>query len=234
MGNIQPSALSLSGVVKSFGKNNEKRALSGIDLAFADGEITSITGPSGAGKSTLLQIAGLMLTPDQGEVMVRERRVSEMTGATRGRYLRQELGFVFQRPALIPEFTVLENVLLTDRILNGKVEASNLPYAKKLILEAGLSGCEAEFPWALSETQQKTVTLVRALVNMPSILLIDEPVAGMDERSAEVMIRLIWQIHEKFRTTCIMVNNERVLAERSDRVIELREGRVFADFRRGL
>lgn len=234
MGNNQPSALSLSGVVKSFGKNNEKRALAGIDLSFYNGEITSITGPSGAGKSTLLQIAGLMLTPDQGEVTLRERRVSEMTGATRGRYLRQELGFVFQRPALIPEFTVLENVLLSDRILNGKVEASNLPYAKKLIIEAGLSGYEAAYPWALSETQQKTVTLVRALVNMPSILLVDEPVAGMDERSAEVVIRLIWQAYEKFRTTCIMISNERILAERSDRVIELREGRVFADFRRGL
>lgn len=233
MGHNQPSALSLSGVVKSFGKNSEKRALAGIDLSFYNGEITSITGPSGAGKSTLLQIAGLMLTPDQGEVTIRERRVSEMTGATRGRYLRQELGFVFQRPALIPEFTVLENVLLSDRILNGKVEASNLPYAKKLIIEAGLSGYEGAYPWTLSETQQKTVTLVRALVNMPSILLVDEPVAGMDERSAEVVIRLIWQAYEKFRTTCIMISNERILAERSDRVIELREGRVFADFRRG-
>lgn len=234
MGNRQPSAISLSGVVKSFGKNKEKRVLSGIDLSFADGQITTISGPSGAGKSTLLKIAGLMLTPDQGDVLVRERRVSEMTGATRGRYLRQELGFVFQRPALIPEFNVLENVLLPDRILNGKVEAAGLPYAKKLILEAGLSGFEAEYPWALSETQQKTVALVRALVNMPSIILIDEPVAGMDEHSAEVVIRLIWEVHEKFRTTCIMINNERSLAERSDRVIELREGRVFADFRRGL
>lgn len=232
MANYQPSALSLNGVVKYFGKNHEKLALKGIDLSFADGEITSITGPSGSGKSTLLQIAGLMLTPDEGDVMLRERRVSEMSGATRGRYRRQELGFVFQRPVLIPELTVLENVLLSDQILNGKVEASNLPYAKKLILEADLSGCESLYPRDLSETRKKTVTLVRALVNMPSILLIDEPVAGMDETSAEVVSRLIWQTHEKFRTTCVMISNERSMAERSDRVIELREGRVFADFRK--
>jgi len=233
MGSNQPSALSLAGIAKYFGKSNEKRALSGIDLTFADGEITSISGPSGAGKSTLLQIAGLMLTPDAGEIMLRERRVSEMSEATRSRYRRQEQGFVFQRPSLVPEFTVLENVLLSDRIINGKVEATNLPYAKKLMLEAGLSGCEAEYPWALSETQQKMAAMVRAMVNMPSILLLDEPAAGMDEASMEVVSRMIWQANEKFKTTCIMVNNQRRLAEQSDRVIELREGRVFADFRRG-
>ena len=232
MASYQPSAISLSGVVKVFGKNDEKLALAGIDLSFADGQITSITGPTGAGKSTLLQIAGLMLTPDQGDVMLREKRVSEMSETMRSRYRRQEQGFVYQRPLLIPELTVLENVLLSDQILNGKVEASNLSYAKKLMLEADLSAAESLYPWALSETQQKTVTLVRALVKMPSILLIDEPVAGMDETSAEVVIRLIWQTHKKFRTTCVMVNNERILAERSDRMIELRDGRVFGDFRR--
>lgn len=234
MVSIQPPALRLMGVEKRFGKSNGRVALSGVDLSIEDGEVLTVLGPSGAGKSTLLQVAGLFLTPDLGEVFLRGQSVSQLPSGSRSRYRRQELALVFQRPALIPEFTILENLLLKSQISNGTVETPHLPLVKKFMLDAGLSGCEALFPVALSETQRKLVSLIGALVNMPSILLVDEPVAGMDDETAEMVCRWILEANSNFRTTCVMVSNDRRLLDRSNRVIELREGRVAADFKKQL
>lgn len=230
MVSFQPPALRLRGVEKRFGKYPGRVALSGIDLSFGDGEVITVLGPSGAGKSTLLQVAGLILKPDQGEVFLRGQSVSQLPSEARSRFRRQELALVFQQPALIPEFTVLENLLLKSQISNSTVETPHLSLIKKFMLDAGLSGCEALFPVALSETQRKLVSLIGALVNMPSILLVDEPVAGMDNETAERVCRWILEANINFRTTCVMVSNDRRLSDRANRVIELREGRVAADF----
>lgn len=230
MVSYQPPAIRLSGVEKRFGKFKDRVVLSGIDLSIEDGAVVNISGPGGAGKSTLLQILGLTLKPDLGEVLLRGQSTTALSSHTLSRYRRQEIGLVCQRPALIPEFTVLENLLLSSQISNGTVETPHLSLVKKFILDSGLTGCEGLFPAALSETQRKLVSLIGALVNMPSILLVDEPAAGMDNEMAEIVSQLIFEAHDKFRTTCVVVSNDRRIADRADRVIELREGRIAVDF----
>lgn len=232
MDSPKPIALQLSGVVKRFGDPASKSVISGVDLEVQNGEFMAIVGPSGSGKSTLLQIAGLMLTPEEGSVTLRGQEVRRMTKGTLARLRAQELGFVFQRPNLLPDFSVLENIMAATYMTSGHSDQAALPYAKKLLIQAGLSPVETRRPHQLSETQQKLVCLIRALVNMPSLLLLDEPLSDMDDGSAETVCALVDTIRSQFGTTCLVVSSGRRLAERADRIIRLNEGRVTGHFSR--
>lgn len=232
MDHPRPGALQLIGIVKQYGVYDSKRAISGIDLEVQNGEFLAIVGPSGSGKSTLLQIAGLMLMPEEGTVLLRGQEVKRMTKGTVARLRAQEIGFVFQKPNLLSEFSVLENIMVAAYMASGKRDQAALPYAKKLLIQAGLSPWEARRPHELSETQKKLACLIRALVNMPSLLLLDEPLGDLDDNSAELVCKLIDSVRGQFGTTCLAVSSGRRLAERADRILRLNEGKVTGTFSR--
>jgi lipoprotein-releasing system ATP-binding protein len=221
------AVLELRGVAKRFG---DLEILSGVDLALTAGRSAAVIGPSGAGKSTLLHIAGLMERPTGGTVLIRSRDAGGLSEAERARERLDTVGFLFQFHYLLPDFDVIENVMMPSRIAGDDLAAARRR-AEENLGRLGLSDRMHHRPYQLSGGEQQRAGLARALMRKPRLLLCDEPTGNLDQQTADSVADLIWsEIHREGVAALIVTHNER-LAARANMVFHLTKG-SFAEARR--
>lgn len=222
--------LSLKDVSKIYPMGElEVRALDGVSLEVARGEFLMVLGQSGSGKSTLLNVLGGMDRPTSGEVLFfpkpdegKPLRLDKAGDRELTRFRRLYVGFVFQFFNLIPTLTALENVQVATA-LNNRAGPFN---AKSSLQVVGLAERGDHFPSQLSGGQQQRVAIARALASNPELLLCDEPTGNLDSETGEQVLKLLTEVHKQYGKTVIMITHNPESVKISDRVIELRDGKV--------
>ncbi|MBI5857617.1 MAG: ABC transporter ATP-binding protein [Sphingobacteriales bacterium] len=212
------------------GKNIYKRygtveVLRGVDLHVAKGEVVSIVGPSGSGKSTLLHILGTLDKADMGTVIVNGASIHALTGNKLAGFRNKHIGFVFQFHHLLPEFTALENVCIPGWLAGRKkkeVEAK----AKELLEILGMTERMENKPNQLSGGEQQRVAVARALINNPDIIFADEPTGNLDSANANELHQLFFDLRKKINQTFLIVTHNEELAQLSDRVLHMKDGKI--------
>ncbi len=202
--------------------------LHGVSLTVAAGEFVAVVGPSGAGKSTLLHLIGGLDLPAAGEVAVEGQVWSRLTSRQRARLRNEAVGFVFQSYHLLPELTVLENVMLPG-LIGGRPDpvAGLRRRAQELVETMGLGPRQAHRPSELSGGEQQRAAIARALINQPRLLLCDEPTGNLDTVSGQQVLALLQGWHREWRTTVLIVTHEAALAGAADRVVTMRDGQIL-------
>jgi ABC-type lipoprotein export system ATPase subunit len=219
---MMDALLKLSAVSKQYDENTI--VLSGVDLAVAPGEAIAVVGESGCGKSTLLNLISTLDRPDAGRIELAGTDVLAMNEKETAEFRNSRIGFVFQLHHLLPQCTVLENVLVPTLV--KKDSGDNRDRALSLIERVGLSDRVSYRPGQLSGGERQRVAVVRALMNRPQLLLADEPTGSLDRESSEKLVQLLLELNREENLTLIMVTHSMRLAEKLDRVLELREGRL--------
>ncbi len=194
-----------------------------LSLQVRQGERLAIVGESGAGKSTLLHLLGGLDRPTSGEVYFNGREIAALNDAALAEFRNREVGFVWQNPSLLPEFTALENVSM-PLLIRGTSRDAAQEAAQARLAEVGLSARYGHQAGELSGGEQQRVALARALVAGPRVLLADEPTGSLDVKTGEKIFQLLAELHEAHRLTSIFVTHNLSFASRCDRVLELREG----------
>jgi len=200
--------------------------LKGVDIEIAKGEIVSIVGPSGAGKTTLLQILGTLDRPDSGDVEVNGVNFSKLSEKELAAFRNKHIGFIFQFHQLLPEFTALENVMI-PALIARKDTKSVTARAKELIGYLGLTERMEHKPSELSGGEKQRVAVARALINSPSVILADEPSGSLDSKNKDELHKLLFDVRDKFGLTLVIVTHDKELAALSDRVIEMKDGKMM-------
>ncbi len=223
------AVIELKGVNKFYYTGVATQVLFDINLLIEEASFISIVGPSGSGKSTLMNILGTLDKPTSGEVSIAGKRTDQMTKKELAELRNKAIGFVFQFHYLLPEFTALENVLMPFRISEQKLTEEATNKALELMRFIGIDSVKNNLSTKMSGGQQQRTAIARALMNNPKILLADEPTGNLDTESTKVIYQLFREINEKYRTTIISVTHNRKLAEETDRIIEIKDGRVYLD-----
>jgi lipoprotein-releasing system ATP-binding protein len=207
-------------IKKSFGN---LEVLKGINLEIPSGKIHSIVGASGAGKTTLLQILGTLSKPDSGEIFFNDKDISTFSEKELAGFRNKEIGFVFQFHHLLPEFTALENVCIPAFIAKkSKAEAEKR--ALELLDYLGLTDRIEHKPAELSGGEKQRVAVARALVNNPSVVMADEPSGNLDSSNRDELHELLFRLRDDFGQTFIIVTHDDHFAERSDKIIHIKDG----------
>lgn len=212
------------------GKNIYKRfgaveVLKGVNIQISKGEVVSIVGPSGSGKSTLLHILGTLDKADMGDVTMNNTVISSLAGKKLAAFRNRHIGFVFQFHHLLPEFTALENVCIPGW-LGGRKKKQTEEEAKKLLSLLGLAERLQNKPNQLSGGEQQRVAVARALINKPDIVFADEPSGNLDTANAKELHQLFFDLRDKFNQTFLIVTHNEELAQLSDRVLHMKDGRI--------
>ena len=207
---------------KSFG---ELEVLKGVDLAVSKGEIVSIVGPSGAGKTTLLQILGSLDKPNEGLIQINGIDFSKLGEKELAAFRNKHIGFIFQFHQLLPEFTALENVMI-PALIGRKDKKKSEQKAIELLDYLQLTDRMEHKPNELSGGEKQRVAVARALINEPSLILADEPSGSLDSKNKDELHKLLFDLRDKFGLTIVIVTHDKELAALSDRVIEMRDGRI--------
>jgi len=200
-----------------------------INLQFKERTVNSIVGPSGSGKSTLMNILGTLDKPTKGEVYIAGKRTDKMSKNELAMLRNQTIGFVFQFHYLLPEYTALENVLMPFEISRKKVTSDITERAVDLMKFIGIEEVKDNLATKMSGGQQQRTAIARSLMNNPKILLADEPTGNLDTEATDKVYNLLRDINEEFGTTIIVITHERRIAEKTDRIIEIRDGRIHLD-----
>lgn len=208
-------------VYKSGRRNLE--VLKGVDLKIEQGSWTAIVGPSGAGKSTLLHILGGLDSPDKGRVIFEGEDFYSLGEADLSRIRNKKIAFVFQFYHLLPEFTVLENVLMPARLQGAGFKAQR-DCAAELLEQVGLKARAEHFPSQLSGGEKQRTAIARALINRPSILFCDEPTGNLDSKIGNQIIALIKKINQESRMAVVLVTHNPELAEGAEKIYHLKDG----------
>ncbi len=213
-------------LTKIYGDGEEVRALDGVTMHVANGEIISVMGPSGSGKSTLLHLVGALDRPTSGKVIVNGEDLAAVKQLDRFR--NKTVGFVFQLHNLIPTLTALENVEvpLYEQKFSGKERRQK---ATELLELVGLGDRLKHQPGQLSGGQRQRVAVARALVNNPALVLADEPTGELDSVRAAEIIQMLHRLNRELGTTFIIVTHDPAIARQTDRIIELDSGRVVGE-----
>lgn len=210
-------------IYKSFG---QLPILRGVDLSVKKGEIVSIVGASGAGKSTLLHIIGTLDRPDSGRIVINDVDVSKLNEKRLSLFRNRNIGFVFQFHHLLPEFTALENVCIPAFI--GHVEKKEAETRGMELLERlGVSHRALHKPAEMSGGEQQRVSVARALINNPSLILADEPSGNLDSENATSLHELFFELRASLGHTFIIVTHNEELANISDRTVHMRDGQIL-------
>jgi ABC-type lipoprotein export system ATPase subunit len=200
--------------------------LNGIDLSIAGGETVAVVGPSGSGKSTLLNLLGALDRPDSGEVTVAGRDLTKLDPVQLSEYRNTTVGFIFQLHHLLPQCTVLENVIVPTLARKDADRRAVRDRAAKLLEAVGLSHRLDHRPGQLSGGERQRAAVARALINGPKLLLADEPTGSLDRTSAERLADLLADIHRLEKVTIVMVTHAPDLAKRMSRILELLDGKL--------
>jgi lipoprotein-releasing system ATP-binding protein len=209
---------------KKYGK---LEVLKGVDLSIRKGEVVSITGASGAGKSTVLHLLGTLDRPDSGTIKLNDQPVEQLKGKELARFRNQSIGFIFQFHHLLPEFSALENVCIPGWI-SGQPTSKLQSRALMLLDRLGLSDRKDHRPGQLSGGEQQRVAVARALINEPAIVLADEPTGNLDSKHALQLHSLFLELSRETQQTFLIVTHNETLAEMSDRVLVMKDGRMLS------
>ena len=221
--------LQLRDVSKSFGQGTRRvDAVREVTLEVDRGEVVALEGPSGSGKTTLLALAGALLTPTSGEIRVDGEDITRYGARARTRYRRDRVGFVFQGSNMVPFLTARENLLLVGDF--GAADRAALRRrADELLEQLDLTPVRNQIATSLSGGERQRVAIARALMREPALLLVDEPTASLNfELGARVVDALLSEVHLRDKA-CIMVTHDDRMAQRADRLVEIRDGRVLSD-----
>jgi len=236
--------LQLTDVTKNYAAaagTNSVNVLAGISLGLARGETLAIVGPSGSGKSTLLQIIGTLDRPTSGQVLLGGRNLAALNDLELAEIRNRQIGFVFQAHYLLPQCTVIENVLVPTLAQTGRAGSaraadgahgvtrpteSTEARAERLLKRVGLGERMHHRPGQLSGGERQRVAVVRALINEPQLLLADEPTGALDHASATTLGQLLVELNQEERVTLIVVTHAMDLAKRMGRVLELQDGKL--------
>jgi lipoprotein-releasing system ATP-binding protein len=200
--------------------------LQGVDLDIHAGEIVSMVGPSGSGKSTLLHILGTLDEAAEGEIRLKDNELHSLKGKSLAAFRNRHIGFVFQFHHLLPEFTALENVCIPGWIA-GQNKSVVEARARQLVESLGVGHRMENKPGALSGGEQQRIAVCRALINSPDIIFADEPTGNLDSANAKELHELFFELRKKFNQTFLIVTHNEALAEMSDRVVRMKDGRVI-------
>ncbi len=223
------SILTLQNIDKVYGRKIKTQVIFDLNLEFNPGSFNSIIGQSGSGKSTLLNIMGTLDRPTKGTVLIEGRDTGALKKNDLSKLRNEAIGFVFQFHYLLPEFTTLENILMPQWIKNKKIEPEIQRRAEELIEVVGLEKVKNNLATDMSGGQQQRAAIARALMNRPRILLADEPTGNLDSETSDSIYRLLKDINREFQSTFIVITHDKKIAERTDRIIELKDGRVYTD-----
>ena len=222
--------IQLNGVTKVFYTDEvETHALSGIHLEINHGEYLAIAGPSGCGKTTLLSILGLLDTPTEGEYLLNDKQVANLSFSERARIRNREIGFIFQAFNLIGDLTVFENVEL-PLTYRGVPASERKQRVQESLERVGMSHRQKHYPSQLSGGQQQRVAVARAVVGKPSILLADEPTGNLDSRNSEAVMELLDELHRDGATIAMVTHDPR-FARYAKRTVHLFDGKIVEDER---
>jgi lipoprotein-releasing system ATP-binding protein len=220
-------AIRVEGLRKAYpsvsGKGAGLELFRGLGFAVMPGELVAIVGQSGAGKSSLLHLLAALDTPSEGEVWVGARRLKGLSERGAAEFRNREIGYVWQFHYLMPEFTAEENVAM-PLLARGISRDTALGKARKWLDEVGLAERFEHRSGELSGGEQQRVSLARALVTEPKVLLADEPTGDLDERTAEAVFGLIQTLHRRHALTSVLVTHSIEFARRCDRMLTLRDG----------
>jgi lipoprotein-releasing system ATP-binding protein len=208
---------------KKYGK---LEVLKGVDLSIQKGEVVSITGASGAGKSTVLHLLGTLDKPDSGNIRLNGRSIEQLKGKELAQFRNQSIGFIFQFHHLLPEFSALENVCIPGWI-SRQSKAKLEKRAHMLLDRFGLYDRKEHRPGQLSGGEQQRVAVARALINEPAIVLADEPTGNLDSVHAHQLHSLFLELSRETAQTFLIVTHNQSLAEMSDRVLTMKDGRIL-------
>jgi lipoprotein-releasing system ATP-binding protein len=199
--------------------------LDGAKLALWAGQSVALVAPSGTGKSTLLHIAGLLETPDDGEVYVGGTPTSQLADADRTQIRRSDIGFVYQSHRLLPEFTALENVML-PQMIRGLKRSETIKRSTEILSYLGIGDRTNHRPAELSGGEQQRVAIARAVANAPRALLADEPTGNLDPHTADHVFSALMQLVRATRVAMLIATHNMELANRMDRRVSLADGKV--------
>jgi len=215
------------------GKNIYKKygtveVLRGVDIEVKRGEIVSIVGSSGAGKSTLLHILGTLDGADMGIVELNNMNAGSLQGRKLADFRNKNIGFVFQFHHLLPEFTALENVCIPGWLAARKKKEVE-EKARELLILLGLNERMDNKPNQMSGGEQQRVAVARALINTPAIVFADEPTGNLDSANAKELHQLFFDLRNKFNQTFLIVTHNEELAQVSDRILHMRDGKIVTE-----
>ena len=221
--------LRLDDIRKTYTNGVDEEVLFGVDLELRTGDFAVLVGKSGSGKTTLLNIIGLLDTPTAGRLFLDDRETSTLDEDERAQLRREYIGFIFQFHHLLPDFNVLENVLMPCRIRGKEYEEAAHDRAVEMLEMVGL-GEKIQTPVnELSGGQQQRVATVRAFANDPTVVMADEPTGSLDSETSRSVMDLMRDINRETGTAFLMVTHDPELTDYADRVIELQDGRIVAD-----
>jgi lipoprotein-releasing system ATP-binding protein len=209
------------------GKTDHVRVLQGVNLQVAAGEVVALVAPSGAGKSTLLHIAGLLDTPDRGQVVIAGQDMTAQADRKRTAMRREKIGFIYQFHHLLPEFSALENIVL-PQLANGISEKAAQARALDLLTQVGIAARAGHRPAALSGGEQQRVAFCRALANRPALLLADEPTGNLDPATSERVFATLIDLVRQTGLAAVIATHNLDLAARMDRQVQLTQGVLSA------
>jgi putative ABC transport system ATP-binding protein len=205
-------------------------ALDHVDLEIADDEIVALVGPSGSGKTTLCSIAGGLLTPTEGSVVVGGEDISTYSGRQLTEFRRNSVGFVFQAVNLVPFLTARENLLVVPEMSGGRGDRKAAKRrADQLLDELGLADRADNLPAQLSGGQRQRVAIGRALMNDPHLVLFDEPTSALDSKIGDQVVRLIRDELKARGTAAIIVTHDERITHYADRTVHLEDGRIAGE-----
>lgn len=198
-------------------------ALNGVNLTVEEGEFIAIVGASGSGKSTLLNLVGALDTPTEGKIHIRRYEISELSQDEQIIFRRRNIGFVFQNFNLIPVLNVYENIILPLQ-LDGRT--IDLDFLNMILSSLKLEDKKYQMPVTLSGGQQQRVAIARALITKPALILADEPTGNLDSKTGMEVISLMKILSQKFHQTLIVVTHNDEIAQMSDRIIRIEDGKI--------
>lgn len=208
-----------------------RRVLFPTTLTLHPGELAVLSGPSGSGKTTLLSILGLVLRPTEGRLRLDDRDITDLEEAAAATLRLHSFGFVFQQPMLIEGLSVRENILLAVAMQGDRPSAAARAKAETLLAELGLEGTASLQPRLLSGGMKQRVSIARALVKDPAVLLCDEPTSALDAESGQAVMQILKRIALEERRVVVVVSHDARVFPYADRLLKIENGRIVADTR---
>jgi lipoprotein-releasing system ATP-binding protein len=221
--------LQLKNITKGYGEpgsHNYREVLSGLDFIIGRGEKVAIVGPSGSGKTTLLNLIGTLDKPEKGEIIYEGKNITGYSSAELASFRNKNLGFIFQLHHLMPQLTLLENVLLPLLPGGKNITREQKEWAEHLVQKVGIWEQRNQKPSQMSGGECQRTAVVRALINRPGLLLADEPTGALDEENAAALTELLVGLSEEEGVTLVTVTHASVLADRMDRKFRLKTGKL--------
>jgi lipoprotein-releasing system ATP-binding protein len=226
------NVVELRDVDKTYRGVVDTQVLFGINLSFEEGSFSAIVGESGSGKSTLLNIIGTLDKASKGEVSIAGNVTNYLSKNRLAELRNRTIGFVFQFHYLLPEFTALENVLMPHLIGRKEPAWSIAERADDLFDTLGILRVKNNLANKMSGGEQQRTAIARALINNPKVVLADEPTGNLDSENTATIYRIFREINEKYGTTFLIVTHDRRIAEETDRIIEIKDGRIVVDIKK--